>query len=373
MQIGKGKFIACMVAAIMVGGAAATVISAAAGGQEKDNRYAKLNEIYEQINNSYYEDADEKALLDGACKGLVSGLGDPYSSYMTEEEYDSWFDGIKGEYSGIGVTFTKDVDGNYIVVSVTKGSPAERAGIQAGDIIINVNGEVYDDIETIANHIKGEEGTNVSVTFSRNGSEATKEMVRELIVEHSVEQRMLDDSTSYINITSFIDNTDDDFKKALEDSQKSGANKLVLDLRNNGGGLVDPCISVADEFLDEGPVFYIEDKAGNREAFNAKDGKTDMKTVVLVNENSASASEILAAALQDNGYTVVGVNTFGKGVIQSTVILDDGSALKLTVMQYFSPEGKAINKKGVTPDVTVQMKEGSEGDPQLDKAIELLK
>ena len=182
---------------------------------------------------------------------------------------------------------------------------------------------------------------------------------------------MLDDSTGYISISSFIESTGNDFKKALKDIEDKGAKNLVLDLRDNGGGLVDAAVEVADQFLDEGVVAYVEDKNKNRNDYDAEDGKTDLNTVVLVNENSASASEILAAALQDNGFKLVGQNTYGKGVIQSTAELSDGSAIKLTIMQYFSPDGNKIHKKGVKPDYEVKNEEDSSTDAQLEKALSL--
>lgn len=373
MQIGKKKFIACLIVAFLSGGAVMGGVSAMAGGNDKEDKYDKLDELYKYIDSSYYEEADMEDLMEGAYKGFVSGLGDPYSSYMTADEFENWMSNLQGEYSGIGVTFTQDREGNYVVVSVTKGSPAEAAGLKAGDILLQADGKTYDDMDLFADAIRGEEGTKVKVTYSRDNVETTVEITRKNIVQHSVEHEMIDEKTAYINITSFIDNTSEDFTKALEDVEKQGAEKLILDLRDNGGGLLNACIAVADEFLDKGPVVYVEDKNKKRDSYDAKDGKTQLETVVLVNENSASAAEILAAALQDNGFTVIGKTTFGKGVIQSTIKLDDGSALKLTIMQYFSPEGKAINKKGVTPDVIIENQEGTENDAQLDKAKELLK
>ncbi len=376
MHIGKKKFIACLAAAFLAGGAVvgagAAFIKGGGSGDDAD-KYSKLDEIYKYIEAGYYEETDEDALLDGACKGLVSGLDDPYSSYMTADEYDSWLVSLEGEYSGIGVTFSQDINGNYIVVSVTKDSPAEAAGIKAGDVLLLVDDKAYDDMDLMAKAIRGKEGTKVKLTYARDNKENEAEITRKKIVQYSVEYEMIDDETGYIAISSFIDNTADEFEEALKAVEDKGAAKLVLDLRDNGGGLLTSCIKIADQFLDEGPVVYVEDKAKNRDQYDAEDGKTSLETVVLVNENSASAAEILAAALQDNGFKLVGQTTFGKGVIQSTVELDDGSALKLTIMQYFSPDGNAINKKGVTPDFKVKDSENEEKDPQLDKALDLLK
>lgn len=374
MQISRKKFIAVIVAAFLAGGVLTGGVFALSSGQsgyDKD-KYAKLDEVYQQLDENYYKEADDEALIDGACKGLVEALGDPYSAYMTETEYKNWANTLQGEYSGIGVTFTEDKSGQFIVVSVQEDSPAVSAGIEAGDIILKADGKTYDSLDLMANAIKGKEGTEVEVTYQHDGEEKTVTLTRKKIEQHSVSSEMLDDKTAYINITSFISNTSDDFKAALEEAESAGADKLVLDLRDNGGGLLTSCIEVADEFLDEGVVVYVEGKDKKRSEYTAEDGKTDIETVVLVNENSASAAEILAAALQDNGFKLVGQTTFGKGVIQSTVEFDDGSALKLTIMQYFSPKGNVIHEKGVTPDYEITNPEDGKEDLQLEKALELL-
>ena len=386
-MIGKRKFILCLVAAFLVGaavtGGVAAVVSGGAFGYvrvaksdyddmaEVYERYGKLNSLYDAVETSFYKDVDEEDMMEGAYKGLIAGLGDPYSSYMTEEEYETWKNTATGEYSGVGVTFTQDADGKFVIVSVEKDSPAEEAGLREGDIISAVDDKKYDDLDVIGNAIRGSEGTEIKITYLRDGKKNSVTMEREKIVQHSVEHEMLEGDIGYISISSFIESTGDDFAKALDDLEDRGAKGLILDLRDNGGGLVNSCIEVADEFLDEGVVVYVEDREGNRTDYDAEDGRTDLETVVLVNENSASASEILAAALQDNGIEIVGETTYGKGVIQSTVQLEDGSALKLTVMQYFSPDGNAINEKGVTPDRKVADDEDTGVDEQLEEALEL--
>jgi len=198
-------------------------------------------------------------------------------------------------------------------------------------------------------------------------------MMRDNIILQSVTWEMLDDSIGYIKISSFINNTGKEFKEALQAIEQNKAKGLILDLRNNGGGLVDASVDVADEFLDEGVVCYVEDKNGNTETYKAYDGKTNIPAVILINESSASASEILAGALKDNGYEIVGTKSFGKGVIQTTIEMEDGSALKLTIMQYLSPDKHVIHEKGIKPTVKVKDKEKTEADEQLEKAEELLK
>lgn len=334
------------------------------------SKYQKLEGLYQYIDANYYQDIKEEDLINGACKGLVSGLDDPYSSYMTATEYDSWKASATGNYSGIGVTFTQD-DKGYVIVGVTEKSPAHDAGLKAGDYILKIDGKEYDDMDVMAAAIRGKKGTKVKVTYYRDGNQKDVTLVRADIVQESVTSRMIDDDTGYIGISSFLENTAEDFHKALKGIEDKGAKNLVLDLRDNGGGLVDSSVDIADEFLDKGVVTYTEDKNGKKIEYKSKDGRTDLKTVVLVNENSASASEILAAALKDNGFKTVGQNTFGKGVIQSTVELKDGSALKLTIMQYFSPDGHKVHKKGVKPDYAVKNSDDSKEDAQLDKALSL--
>lgn len=335
------------------------------------DKYAKLDTIYSEIEKYYYNDIDEDDMLTGVCRGLVAGLGDPYSVYMTEEEYESWKISATGDYSGIGITFSSDNNG-FIILRVMEDSPAEEAGLKVGDYVIAVDGKDYSDMEMMARAIRGKAGSRVEITYYRDGSEKTVNIERRKITEKSVSSKMIDEKTGYISITSFIESTADDFYKALSDVEKRGADKLILDLRDNGGGLVDACTKVADEFLDEGIITYVEDKNKNRKTYDAEDGKTELDTVVLINENSASAAEILAAAMKDNGYETVGEKTYGKGVIQITTELPDGDALKLTVMQYFSPKGNAVNKKGVQPAYVIKDDENTKKDEQLEKALSLM-
>ncbi len=277
-----------------------------------------------------------------------------------------------GNYSGVGITFSEDDDGNFQVLEVNAGSPAEKAGVVEGDLILTVDGQAYTNSEVMAAAIRGKKGTEVTLMLFHDGKEKEVKMVRDDIVLQSVTWEMLDNSIGYIKISSFLNNTGADFKEALQAVEKNKAKGLILDLRNNGGGLVDQSVEVADELLDEGVVCYVEDKNGKTETYNAYDGKTKIPAVVLINESSASASEILAGALKDNGYEIVGTKSFGKGVIQTTIEMDDGSALKLTIMQYLSPDKHVIHQKGIKPTVKVEDKEKTEADEQLEKAEELL-
>ena len=375
MYISKPKFIISLIA-VFVLGAAASVMGLYALGSTVASSPAdsdKLSEIQKCIDSYYLEDYDRDELAEGMYKGYVQGLGDPYSVYMDPKEYDSWKATATGDYSGVGITFSEDERGRYVVLSISPDSPAEKAGIKEGDFLLTVDGKEYEVSDVMAAAIRGKEGTQVTIEIARDGEKKKFEITREKIITKSVEGRMLDSDTGYISISSFVNSTGEDFGKELDKVEESGAGFLILDLRDNGGGLVDQCVEVADRFLDKGVVCYVQDKDGNSESYDAEDGKTKLKTVVLVNENSASASEILAAALQDNGYQVVGNNTFGKGVIQTTLEMSDGSALKLTIMEYLSPDKHKVNKVGVKPDVSVEDKESTEADEQLEKAKSLLK
>lgn len=340
------------------------------GGLSGDDKFIVLKNYVDQM---YLKDADENDMEEGAYKGYIDGLGDPYSQYMDADEYSSFLASATGSYEGVGITFSEDENGNYVALEISKGSPAEKAGIKPGDLLLTVDGEVYNDINIMASKIRGKAGTSVTLEYSHDGKVKEAAMVRKAIVQQSVEYKMLEGDIGYIKISSFIDSTAKDFDKALAAVKEKKAKKLILDLRDNGGGLVDQSVDVADEFLDEGVVCYTEDKRGKTNSYNAEDGKTDIETVVLINGNSASASEILAGALKDNGFKIVGERSFGKGVIQTTIELEDGSALKLTIMQYLSPDKHVINEKGISPDYKVKNKESTKTDEQLDKAIDVIR
>ena len=375
MQIKKRNFILILAGVffaglIVMGAICATIMHSPGYVLKSDD---KLTELKGYIDKYYLNDYDEQELINGVYEGYVSGLGDPYSAYMTKEVYDSWMISATGNYSGVGITFSENEAGDFEVISINPGSPAEKAGVEPGDLILKVDGESFTDADIMAAAIRGKKGTDVKLTISHDGKEKEITMTRDEIIIRSVTSEMLDDGIGYIKVDSFIDNTGEDFSKALDKVEAENAKGLILDLRNNGGGLVDESVEIADEFLDEGVVCYVEDKNGNTETYDAVDGKTKIPTVVLINEGSASASEILAGALKDNGFELVGTKSFGKGVIQTTIEMDDGTALKLTIMQYLSPDKHKIHKKGIKPSVEAEDDEDTEEDEQLEKAKELLK
>lgn len=333
-----------------------------------DKKYSKAEELMEGASKKFYKDISEEELLNGLYKGIFLGLDDVYSSYMTKEEYESWMATTLGEFEGIGVTFNQDSDGNFVLLSTSPGSPAEKGGLKAGDIITMVDDKTYDNADTIGAAMRGEAGTEVKITYLRDGKENSVNLTRATIVTQSVISKILEGNIGYIKISSFEEATAKDFKKALADLEVKMPRGLIIDIRDNGGGLVTSGTQIADLLVGKGTITYLQDRHGKKEYIHSHEKRTNIPYVVLINENSASTSEILAAAVKDNGPgKLVGVKTYGKGVVQSTTKLEDGSAYKLTIMQYYSPKGDVIHGKGVTPDYEVKGE-----DAQLKKAIELL-
>ncbi len=389
MQIRKSVLALLLVAALLVGAAAVLILGffgvtdislISKEDREKleyyEKTYAKAEEIRSFIINNYYVDVDPDKIMESAYSGLVSGLDDPYSEYVTAEAYEDYISSMFGEYSGVGMSFYNNEDGVLEVVQVYRNSPAKAAGMQPGDIILEVDGKPYSGSESseAAANIRGAEGTNVNITYSRDGVQNTVTMTRAKIQVETVAYTMLEDNIGYIQIDSFEAATDDDFAVALEDLTKQGAKGLVIDLRNNGGGLVDVSVNIADMLMGKATVVYTEDHNKKKGYYTTEEGRTALPYVLLVNEYTASASEILAAGIQDNGEgKIVGTVTYGKGIIQTLMPWPDGSAVKITIQQYFTPSGKTIHKVGITPDYIVDLVEGDETDYQLEKALEVLK
>ena len=339
-------------------------------------KYGKLAELEQYIEQKYYVPVDEDKLREGIYKGLFWGIGDPYSAYLTEEEYKNIMISTTGEYQGIGVTIAPDDKGLINVVSPIEGSPADKAGIKSGDKIIGIDGDAYDgsSIDNAVAAMRGKPGSKVDLVILRGDKELQFDIVRANIVMQTVRSEVLDGNLGYIRISAFEEKTADDFKEHLRDLEVKGVKGLVLDLRDNGGGLVQSSVDVADMLLNEGIVSYTEDRQGNKSYYKTNAGATDLPYVVLVNGGTASSSEILTAAIKDRkGGKIVGTTTYGKGIIQSIEKLTNGDAVKLTVMQYFSPDGNIIHKVGITPDIVVEASADDATDVQLEKAEEILK
>ena len=348
---------------------------------------AKLEEIQALMETYYLEDIDTEQVEDYLYKGAVAGLGDIYAAYYTEEEYQSLIDSTSGSYYGIGVEISQNMSTGIITISrIFEGSPAEEAGLLPGDVIYKIAGQEVtgEDLNKVVSLIKGEEYTTVSVEVARDGQSGYLEfeVERRTIEVPTVESEMLEDNIGYIAITSFDDVTTEQFMTALDTLESQGMEALIVDLRNNGGGLVSSVCAILDRLLPEGLIVYTEDKYGNREEeFSDAENYFDKPMAVLVNGNSASASEIFAGAIKDYGIgTLVGTTTYGKGIVQKIYPLSDGTAVKLTVSKYYTPNGNNIHGTGIEPDVTVELSEDlmyevevpKEEDNQLQAAIEAL-
>lgn len=364
----------------------------------KKQEYAKISEIVEDekvidklkivagiMDEYYYDEIDMKEVEQYLYKGLVAGVGDPYSAYYTKEEMEKVTESITGVYQGVGITMTIDLETGYVIVAkVNKESPAAEAGVMANDYITEVNGEsiVGMDTSDVATLVRGEEGTTVDITFVRGNETFTKTLTRKSIEEETVEHEMLENNTGYILISKFEVVTADSFKEAFEDLKSQGMERLIIDLRDNPGGNVNSANSIAEYLVPKGLLTYLEDKAGNRTDYNCAGELTfNGPMAVLVNGNSASASEIIAGAVKDYGVgKLVGTKTYGKGIVQSTTTLSDGSAVKYTFAKYYTPNGKNIHGIGIEPDVEIELDEinskqgySRETDNQLKKALEVVK
>lgn len=336
--------------------------------------YSNLPKILDAIDRKSIFEFNENNAKDAALKAVVDSLGDEYSEYLTKKETEEWESYLNGEFSGIGISFQKNDNGEYQVTEVFKDSPAEKSGIKAGDIILKVDGNLYKTSEEMSEHIRGKSGTTVELVLMRDNKEINASITRETVKEKTVYSKVMDDGSGYIMIKSFEDGTAKEFETELSAFEKQGVKSMVIDLRDNGGGYIDEGMEIADRLLKEGTITYMEDVKGKRKYFNSDEKATKIKYTVLVNENTASTSEILTAAIKDNnGGKIVGTKTFGKGIVQETTKFKDGSSLKLTVLRYFSPKGKVIHKKGIKPDVEVKFDPSSGTDNQLEMAKSLLK
>ncbi len=339
------------------------------------HRYAKLESLYQTLDEYYYQKLDQDDLIEGMCYGLFEGTGDPYTNYMSKEQYENFNIKTTGKLEGIGVNLGVSTEGYIIVISTIKGSPAEEAGVKSGDLILSVDNVEYkgSQIDMAIANMRGTAGSKVDVAFLRDGKKIEFNLVRAKIKLPSVFAETLDDNIGYIYISSFESETDEDFKKELHGFEVKGVKGLIIDLRNNGGGIVESGTEIADLLLDEGVLAYTEGKSEERLYMNTTEGKTNLPYVLLINGGTASTSEILAAGIKDNkGGKIVGTTSFGKGIIQSMAQLKDGDAVKITVAQYFSPKGKVIQEVGVKPDYIVELSENENEDLQLSKAIQLL-
>ena len=376
----------CLVIALMVVIVKETMLHSTVGsGFMTKHGVEKVNLLSDVIDQYYYKDITDEEKMEGIYKGLMSSTNDKYTDYYSPKEFKDLMVTMEGDYGGIGATLSQDkVTKEVSVVEVYEGSPAARAGLERGDIVISVDGHLGTDesLDDFVQRIRGEEGTSIEMVYKRDDQEHTIEITREEVIVPSVSHRMLDDKIGYIRISSFVNGTQKDFEDALSDLQSQGMQGIVFDMRDNGGGMVDSVVAILDDILPAGTVVYTMDKSGKREDYTSDDAKKiDIPVTVLVNENTASAAEIFTGAIRDFNYgTIIGTNTFGKGIVQSTVPLSDGSAVKITIATYYTPSGECIHEKGIKPDIELEFSYADENpteydelkDNQVQKAMEVL-
>lgn len=348
----------------------------------------KLENIQDVVNQYYLDEIDEAEVESWMYKGLIAGLGDRYATYYTEEELQKSNEATSGQYKGIGAVLTTDkTTGLATVVRCYEGAPAEEAGLLPGDVIYMLNDTVVTDMELndVVSMIKTEEGETIKITVVREGENDYLEfdVERRAVEVPTISHEMLEDNIGYITITEFDSITESQFQEALDDLESQGMERLIIDLRDNLGGVLQTTCNMLNEILPKGMIVYMEDKEGNRTEYKSDGSSTfDKPLVVLVNGNSASASEIFAGAVKDYEIgTLVGTTTYGKGIVQRTIMLDDNTAVKLTIAKYYTPKGNDIHGVGIEPDVKEDLNEDlkkkvtieKEEDNQLQKAIEVVK
>ena len=354
---------------------------------ESLQKYQKLETLFQLVENYYYEDADEDAMLENAAVGLMAGIGDVYSVYYTKEEMAKFNEETEGKYAGIGCQLLADPESKLITVTrVFKGSPAETAGIRAGDKIVYVNDVYYTayEMDEAVSVMRGTPGESVKVTVLRDLETIDFDVMREDININYVEYEILDGNIGYVMVFDFLGDAYEGFAEAINAFQEANVSGMIIDLRNNGGGLVDTCVKMADLILPEGVVVSMKDKNGNVTEEKIDGEYYDVPMAVLVNGYSASASEILAGAIRDNhAGMLVGTKTFGKGVVQSSLEFADGSGMKVTTARYYTPSGECIHEIGIEPDIEVELDADAvtryginnlphENDAQLQCAIAVL-
>ena len=347
----------------------------------------KISELQNLVKKHYMGDVKEKNLEDGIYKGYINGLNDPYSVYYNKKETKELYESTGGEYSGIGAVMSQNTETGVItLVQIYKDSPAEKAGLKDNDILYKVEGKEVTgkDLSKVVSKIKGEKGTTVELTVLRgeNAKEVTVTATRDTVQAQTIEYKLMDDKIGYIRVSEFDTVTYDQYEEALDDLEKQGMTGLVVDLRNNPGGSLSTVCDMLDLMLPKGLIVYTEDKDGKKTEMKSDEEHQFTKPLaVLVNGNSASASEIFAGAIKDYQYgTLIGTKTFGKGIVQSVRQLSDGSAIKLTTAKYYTPKGNYIHEVGIEPDVELEYEYTGDKnadydkayDNQIQKAIEIL-
>lgn len=350
--------------------------------------HSKLFALEDYIKENFLEKIEETDLYDGQLKGMFEALGDPYSEYMTEKEFKSYMDLTRGSYEGIGIYIAPGEDNLITVISPIEDTPAEKAGLKPGDKIVKINGKEYlaENLDDAVKVMKGKPGTSVTITIMRKDEKDETiikdiEIKRQVIRVDKVKSNLINKDIGYIRLRHFDEYAYDEFMSHLNGLKKKNIKGLIIDLRSNPGGYLDECVDIADELLGESLIVYTETRKGERKEERSDKSKINIPYVLLVNEGSASASEILAGAVQDTkSGTLIGTKTYGKGIVQLINPLEDGSGFKITISKYYTPNGRSIHGIGVTPDIIVEMKkdikigvDNIDNDIQLKKAISVLK
>ena len=344
-----------------------------------DDFDTKMNKLASYIETFYLDDVSEEDMAEGAFKGVVAALGDPYSEYYTEEEYESLMESTSGEYNGIGVSISqKEENGEITIATVFDDTPAKEAGIQEGDVIVAVDGNdmTGKSSQDVVSMIKGKTDGTVTITVMRNGEKLDIQVEIRKVERPTVANHMMDGNIGYIKLGEFDGVSTSQFSEALNELKDQGMEKLVIDIRDNPGGRLDVVCDLLDLFVDKDKlIVYTKDKNGNKqEEYTRYDASVkDIPISIIVNGNSASAAEVFTGVMQDYGLAkIVGTQTFGKGIVQKILDMGDGSAVKLTVSKYYLPNDENIHGQGITPDYVIDADENTEEDVQMNKAVEVL-
>ena len=331
---------------------------------------------YRFIETKYVNDTDDVKLIDGAIDGMVKSLNDPHSNYLSPKMYKTLMEQTEGSFAGIGVVMGMDNEQKIHIVGIMENSPGQKAGLQEGDEILAVDGVPVTQMafDEVAAHVRGQAGTDVVLTIMRDNANQDITITRDNIKLKTVGHKMLDNNIGYIQIVSFSEDTANEFNEAYNDLKNQGMKALVLDLRNNPGGLLTTCVEIAKKLVPKGEIVSIVDKQGNKETYSSSLEAPEYPLAVLINKNSASASEILSGAIQDTkAGRIIGNTSYGKGSVQTILPMFEDDAVKLTIAKYYTPSGRSIDGTGITPDIEINLDENATLDTQLDKALEILK
>ena len=351
--------------------------------EKRDSKFDMLYKTYDIIKNEYYKDVKDEVLVEGAINGMMSSLGDPHSVYFNKKAKEEFDTELTGSYYGIGAEITSTNDGKAVIKKVFDKSPAKTAGLKENDVFVSIDGESVEgkSISDIANTLRSEKKEKSIIVVNRDGKELSFEVTKANVTLFSVSSEMLDNNIGYISVNIFGQNTYDEFTKALNDLEKENMKSLIIDLRGNNGGYLTTVTNMLSIFLDKDKVIYqMQTKTGKKKYYSIKNGSKTYKVVILIDNESASASEIMASAMSEQyGAILVGEKSYGKGTVQITKDLKNGGMIKYTIQNWLTSKGKSIEKNGIKPDYEIKLNDEyannptKENDNQLQKAIDLLK